>query len=443
MAWRLLRLIVFMLITLRAGAAAYGQVAPCSNMPLSPGAVYKGVPALKNKVMGNGDVWCQGIPYVYGLPYECVEYVRRFYAQGLNYSPAKTAAWQGNANTFLGENVKGKTTDEVNAARGLVAFKNGSSTTPPALDDILVFYDPSNEYGHVAIVTGVIDSGNHTNFTVNIIEQNWSATGIASLPMSKGSDGTYTLDNRVAKKATKTTPAVIYTTAGWAHLAISCIPGLVGWWPGEGNENDIAGGHNGTSYNGVTFAPGEVGQAFSFDGIDDNVRIPFNPIFNSHNALTLEAWVFPVAFPSSTVTFFGKWDSVDGLDQRSYAFNVDAGGTVTFYINTDGSHENFQTITSSNNVPLNTWSHVAGVYDGSTMKVYVNGELRGQKAYSGGIFVGTADVSIGAIASGGPPGQSAGNFTGRVDEPAIYNRALSASEIQAIFNAGSKGKCNP
>jgi hypothetical protein len=74
------------------------------------------------------------------------------------------------------------------------------------------------------------------------------------------------------------------------------------------------------------------------------------------------------------------------------------------------------------------------------MKTYINGQPRGQMAYSQGIFVGLADVSIGAIASGGPPGQSAGNFTGRVDEPAIYTRALSASEVLSIFNAGSAGR---
>lgn len=209
----LVRLIIFMLITLCAGAAAYGQVTPCSDTPLSPDAVYKGVPARKNKKMNSGEVWCQGIPYVYGLSYQCVEYVRRFYAQALNYSPAKTTAWQGNANTFLGENVPKKTAAEVNAARGLVAFKNKGST-PPAPDDILVFNDPSNKYGHVAIITDVIDTGDHTHFTVKFIEQNWSLTGTFSLTMTKGSDGTYTVADRVANVRSNT----IYTTEGWARL---------------------------------------------------------------------------------------------------------------------------------------------------------------------------------------------------------------------------------
>ena len=43
-------------------------------------------------------------------------------------------------------------------------------------------------------------------------------------------------------------------------------PGMVAWWPGEGNANDIRGGNNGTPQGGVTFPAGEVGQAFSFDG---------------------------------------------------------------------------------------------------------------------------------------------------------------------------------
>lgn len=60
----------------------------------------------------------------------------------------------------------------------------------------------------------------------------------------------------------------------------TCTPipsGLVDWWPGDGNAKDIVGGNNGTPVGGVTFAPGEVGQAFSFDGLTGAVVVPDAP----------------------------------------------------------------------------------------------------------------------------------------------------------------------
>lgn len=239
-------------------------------------------------------------------------------------------------------------------------------------------------------------------------------------------------------------PVVLDPAVDASSGTASCVipaTGVIGWWAGDGSAADLNGGHHGSLYNGATYASGLVGQAFSFNGVDGHVRIPHSSHLNSTGALTLEAWIFPASFPGFSSTFLGKWDSIDGVDQRSYALNIDAGGTITFYINTDGTHDRFQTIRSGNAVPLNAWSHVAGVYDGSTMKVYVNGELGGQIPYSQGVFAGTADVSIGAIASGGPVGQSAGNFSGKVDEATVYNRPISAVEVKAIFNAGSAGKC--
>src|SRR4051794_37206764 len=76
-------------------------------------------------------------------------------------------------------------------------------------------------------------------------------------------------------------------------LSGGCIPppdGIVGWWPGDGNANDIADTNNGALLDGATFAPGEVGEAFSFDGVDDQVRVP-----NASNLeparVTVETWV--------------------------------------------------------------------------------------------------------------------------------------------------------
>jgi hypothetical protein len=65
----------------------------------------------------------------------------------------------------------------------------------------------------------------------------------------------------------------------------------VSWWPGNGNALDIVSGNNGSLSNGVTYAPGEVGQAFNFNGNNQSVVIPDSTSLELTNTFTLEAWV--------------------------------------------------------------------------------------------------------------------------------------------------------
>ncbi len=84
----------------------------------------------------------------------------------------------------------------------------------------------------------------------------------------------------------------------------ACIPppaGLVSWWPGDGNAQDIQGGNNGTLQNGVTFGTGEVGQAFSLDGLDDFVSVPDAPNLDIPQDITIEAWVL---LPNRNTNYF-------------------------------------------------------------------------------------------------------------------------------------------
>jgi amino acid permease len=64
--------------------------------------------------------------------------------------------------------------------------------------------------------------------------------------------------------------SMIGITASSAEASPS---GLVAWWKAENNANDSVGGYNGTLYGGTTFTSGKVGQAFSFDGVDDYIEI--------------------------------------------------------------------------------------------------------------------------------------------------------------------------
>jgi uncharacterized repeat protein (TIGR01451 family) len=86
-------------------------------------------------------------------------------------------------------------------------------------------------------------------------------------------------------------------------------------------------------------------------------------------------------------------------------------------------------------LPLNTWTHLAGAFDGSAFRFYINGQL---VATSGAGMLGPTTADPLLIGGAG----TCARFAGLIDEVEIYNRALSSSEIQAIYNSGSAGKCN-
>jgi hypothetical protein len=225
---------------------------------------------------------------------------------------------------------------------------------------------------------------------------------------------------------------LIFTAFCVQAYAQTCSPapvGLVSWWSGDNNALDSRSHNNGTLQNGATFSSGNIGQAVSFDGVDDRVYVPHNSSLNVSN-ITAEAWVFPTAFVGEG-SIINKRTSINNA---GYGLEPTAGGNLSFFIYIGG---NLFFINSTSQLPLNTWSHVAGTFDGSTMKIFINGVQVGSLSASGSIDATTGDLVIGENIVNGT------NWAGKIDEPTVYNRALSVSEIQAIYNAGIAGKCKP
>jgi hydrogenase maturation factor HypE len=104
---------------------------------------------------------------------------------------------------------------------------------------------------------------------------------------------------------------------------------------------------------------------------------------------------------------------------------------VYFNAATDSSGE--KGTVGSTALPLNTWSHLAGTYDGATLRLYVNGVLAASQPYTGSIITSSGALRLGGNAVWGE------YFTGRIDEVRIYNRALSQSEIQVDMNTAVGG----
>jgi len=201
-------------------------------------------------------------------------------------------------------------------------------------------------------------------------------------------------------------------------------PGVVHWWPGDGNANDIIGGRDGLLMDDATFADGQVGQAFSFDGDFDFVSVPGT--FGGGTEATVEAWV-------KTEGITGDFQAIiigPSTGDDFVHLQLHHGGNNVVFVNTAFPWWIDLPIISPE--PTGVFRHIAiSIKSGETI-LYVNGDEvgRSDKTFPS---ITTGEIKIGG---GGTLGRW---FKGLIDEVRIFNRALSASEIQAIVKAGRNG----
>jgi hypothetical protein len=213
-------------------------------------------------------------------------------------------------------------------------------------------------------------------------------------------------------------------------------PNLVGWWKfDEGNGTiayDSAGSNNGTIY-GATWAAGKIGGGMSFDGVNDYINVPDNPAlrFTQNSSFTLCSWINPISAADQGI-ILGKWQTSGSYDLFTY--NMDwwfSSKSIGFGISQSGIAY-VEMGAPADAAPAGIWSHVACVYDNGNMKIYINGELEasGYFPYETGTNTANKDLGIGAglIGSG-----IERYFGGTLDDIRIYSRALSAEEIQQLY----------
>jgi hypothetical protein len=297
---------------------------------------------------------------------------------------------------------------------------------------------PLNVWTHLA---GTFDGGTYRLYVNGVLV----ASGAGSLgpttsaPLLIGSSGDcVTMDGLIdevevySRALSDAEVAAIFNAGSDGKCKPSCVPtGLVGWWPGDGNANDIVGGNNGTPINGATFGSGEVGQAFSFDGAGQVIEVPDAPSLNfaTNAPMSVDCWAFRTG-TEPLMHFVGKRSGCGDSSSLSYqlALNTVSGEGLVFNSVAGEAY-------SGLDLPLNVWTHLAGTFDGTTLRLYVNGAL---VATNAGSLGPTTSASLLIGGSG-----DCATTDGLIDEVEIYNRALSDAEVAAIFNAGSTGKCKP
>lgn len=247
-------------------------------------------------------------------------------------------------------------------------------------------------------------------------------------------------------------PAVSFNTSDTSDPV--CVPtpdGLVSWWPGDVDAGDIQDGNDGILRNGASAgAPGQVVGAFALDGVDDFVQVAPAANLDITGSITLLAWINVASFggeanphPSvigkgnignfveSYALFINDRDPLTGVPAQSASILLNSNGTSTG-----------RTILSGGPLTAGTWHLIAGTYDATEegLRFYLDGQEVGFVGHTGGIHVTTDPVLIGKADRQGS-GHPTSYYAGLVDELQIYDRALSAAEIQAIYEAGPAGVC--
>jgi hypothetical protein len=235
-------------------------------------------------------------------------------------------------------------------------------------------------------------------------------------------------------------------TSSVATLTVNPIPscvavhdGLVSWWKGENNTIDNWDSNNGVIPTANTGTIGKVGRTF----INPYITVNDSPSLRVTNGLTLEAWINTTSL-SGTRVLISKFEYPLNQSlgtQSAYLFGTTNNGALFFTLTPNGSVRTNTTLVTTNLIPLNTWTHVAATYDGSVMRLYINGTQVGQTNFTNNIFPGSAPLGIGGFATVPASTSSAWQYSGLMDEISLYNRALSAAEIQSIVAADFAGKC--
>ena len=155
--------------------------------------------------------------------------------------------------------------------------------------------------------------------------------------------------------------------------------GLVGWWRGEGAASDSAGTNNGVLEGGVAFAAGEVGQAFSFNGTNADVRVPASASLNVGLAdgFTIETWINPADITHGHPLV--EWNN--GSFGVHFWLAVAGAGPGSLWVDVkDTSFNDHPLSTAAGLLVSNVWQHVAATYvrsNGNTV-LYINGVARAQ-----------------------------------------------------------------
>ena len=236
--------------------------------------------------------------------------------------------------------------------------------------------------------------------------------------------GSHTLTARARDAAgNQATSAAVPVTV--ASVVSTGLVAAYGFEEGSGTTTtDASGlGNTGTITAGTWATTGRFGKALSFNGTSSVVTVNDAAALRLTSAMTLEAWVRPTASASWRCAMLKETSG--GLAYGLYASNTSSRPGGFLRVGSVGSDVD---ATAPSAITLNAWTHLAATYDGATLRLFVNGTQVTSRALTGSIVSSTQPLRIGGNQVWGE------YFAGLIDEIRVYNRALSAAEIQTDMN---------
>ena len=215
----------------------------------------------------------------------------------------------------------------------------------------------------------------------------------------------------------------------WRFVTMPFIPvtdtSLVGWWKLDDDGGTVAldwsgQGNHGTVIGDPQWMSGYDEGALNLDGYDDCVNCGDPAILNITNAISILVWLkTDTASNSTNQSYVIKGDS----GANGYGLRHSAANNLQFRISNTANVET--PVDSSFN---DVWHHLAGTYDGSQLRLYIDGEVQATTASPGTISTSTYNFNIGR--------EPVGNryiYDGAIDDVRVYNRALTEQEVKSIF----------
>ncbi len=196
------------------------------------------------------------------------------------------------------------------------------------------------------------------------------------------------------------------------------------FYPFSGNTKDISSHANHGSANGASLTQDRFGwanNAISFDGVQGGVSAPNAAYLNSAST-TISFWIKPTAFPAQGEAYIfsnGGW-------QERLKMSLPAHGKVVFTTHAGGAC--CSDMDSGTPLELGKWSHVVAVHDGAKDIIYINGVKANEKAVTGALDATTKPLGIGY-----DPIDNANYFNGAMDEVMVFDVALTAVQIAALY----------
>ena len=206
----------------------------------------------------------------------------------------------------------------------------------------------------------------------------------------------------------------------------------VGYWQFEGGDlsanilDETTNSNDGSCTNCPTWtAEGAIGGGYDFDGVDSYIEVADSASLDiSGSTVSVSAWINPESTQNGQVIMKSNTVTTD----IPYGFQIYEDGNIYIQATTTGG-TGWQELGIGSYTP-GVWQHVTLTYDGITLRGYINGSQTNSNPHTGTVITNNDPLWIGGEAGGWA-------FDGLIDEPHIYDRALSTTEIANLYNSTS------